>query len=101
MNGGGLHALLLDLGCCFPDVSIVLTLLKFTDTSRLVGGISVFLARGVGGEFSTPTVLFQVDGLDESHRLWVGPDACGWDLTHAGLTNCISLSVLPFGVSVA
>ena len=49
LNGGGLHALLFDLGCCFPDVEIVLTLLTFTDTSRLMGKISVFLARGLGG----------------------------------------------------
>ena len=48
LNGGGLHTLLFDLGCCFPDVSIVLTLLTFTDTARLMGRISVFFAGGGG-----------------------------------------------------
>ena len=50
LNGGCLHALLFDWGCCFPDVSIVhvLTLLTFTDTSRLMG---IHLAGGGGREF--------------------------------------------------
>ena len=41
LNSGGLHALLFDLGCCFPDVSIVRALLTFTDNSRLMGRISI------------------------------------------------------------